>query len=51
MGSIILLVEENKSDYDIKEWKAFQIDRETYKPDTWYKIENGEVVEAEESED
>ena len=50
MGSIILLVEENESDCDIKEWKAFQIDGETYKPNTWYKIEDGEVVEAEESE-
>ena len=25
---------------------SFQIDGETYKPDTWYKMKNGEIVEA-----
>lgn len=28
-------------------WKSFVIDGKKYKPDTWYKLENGEVVEAE----
>ena len=47
IGAILVLAEENESNYDIKEWKAFVIDGETYKPDTWYMLENGEIKEAE----
>lgn len=47
IGAILVLAEENEDNYDIKEWKAFVIDGATYKPDTWYKLENGEIKEAE----
>ena len=47
MGAILVIAEENTSDYDIAEWKAVVVDGEKIKPDTWYKLENGELVEAE----
>ena len=47
MGAILVIAEENVSDYDIAEWKAVVVDGEKIKPDTWYKLENGELVEAE----
>ena len=39
---------ENDGNYDLKEWKAFGIDGEQYKPDTWYTLKDGEIVEVEE---
>ena len=33
--------------YKLTAHKTIVIDGETYKPDTWYKLENGEVVEVE----
>ena len=47
MGAILVIAEENTSDYDIAEWKAVVVDGEKIKPNTWYKLENGELVEAE----
>ena len=47
MGALLVIAEENVSDYDIAEWKAVVVDGEKIKPDTWYKLENGELVEAE----
>ena len=47
LGAILVLAEENENNYDIKEWKAFVIDGKTYKPNTWYKLENGEIKEVE----
>ena len=47
MGAILVIAEENVLDYDIAEWKAVVVDGEKIKPDTWYKLENGELVEAE----
>ena len=34
-------------EYKLTAHKTIAIDGETYKPDTWYKLENGEVVEVE----
>ena len=43
-----MIVNEYDDSYDIVEWKAGVIDGKTLKPDTWYKLENGEFVETEE---
>lgn len=48
MGALLVIAEENTSDYDISEWKAVVVDGEEIKPDTWYKLENGEIVEVSE---
>lgn len=48
LGAIIVIVEEMDDTCDIYEWKAGVIDGETLKPNTWYKLENGEFVECEE---
>ena len=50
IGSVIVLVGRKWCDgrYKIVDWKAGVIDGKTLKPDTWYKLENGEFVEAEE---
>ena len=51
LGSWVTLAEwvrdEKKDRYVPIKVVSFQIDGETYKPDTWYKLENGEVKEAE----
>jgi hypothetical protein len=47
LGSILVIVEENESNYDIKDWKSAIVDGVTLKPDTWYKLEKGEFVEVE----
>ena len=45
IGSVLVLV--NRDDYgNIVEFKSVQVDGETVKPDTWYKLENGEIKEA-----
>ena len=46
LGAILVIAEENSIDFDIKEWKAVVVDGEKVKADTWYKLENGELVEA-----
>jgi hypothetical protein len=48
MGAVIVLVEESVYNCDLIGWKVGVIDGETLKPDTWYKLENGEFVEVEE---
>lgn len=48
LGSVLVLVEENPGDYDIAAWKAVEVDGEIIKPDTWYGLKNGEVIETEE---
>ena len=45
-GAILLIAEEQDRGYDVKEWRAFQVDGETIKADTWYKLVDGELVEA-----
>ena len=48
LGAILLIAEENENNFDVKEWRAFIVDGETIKEDTWYKLENGELVEVNE---
>ena len=46
LGAILVIAEEKESDYDIKHWKAVVVDGENIKADTWYKLENGDLVEV-----
>ena len=47
LGAVLVIAEENKSDYDIKDWSAVLVDGETIKADTFYMLKNGEFVETE----
>ena len=47
IGSILVIAEENDDNCDIKWWASAVVDGEKIKPDTWYKLEDGELVEAE----
>ena len=47
IGAVLVLIEENANDCNIKEWKAFVVDGETVKADTWYRLENGKLCEVE----
>ena len=46
IGAVLVLVEENKDDYDINAWAAAVVDGEKIKADTWYMLKNGEFVEV-----
>ena len=46
IGAILVIAEENEYDSDIKEWKAFVVDGEKIKADTYYTLKHGEIVEA-----
>ena len=46
MGAILVIAVENDENYDIKEWNAVVVDGETVKPDTFYTLKNGNLVEA-----
>ena len=45
LGSILIIAAEG-IDGNIKDWKAAVVDGETIKVDTWYRLRNGELVEA-----
>ena len=47
LGAVLVIAEENKSDYDIKDWAAVLVDGKTIKADTFYMLKNGEFVETE----
>ena len=47
IGAVLVLVEENEHNYGIAAWKAEVVDGERIKADTYYKLEDGEFVEAE----
>ena len=46
IGAILVIAEEGKDTYDIVDWKAVVVDGEIVKADTWYRLENGELVEV-----
>ena len=51
IGSVLVLVEEQKYNSDIRYWKAVVVDGETIKADTWYMLnDDGEVIECKESQ-
>lgn len=50
LGCWIILTERsdwNGETYPIKEVKAVRVDGKTIKPNTWYKLENGQIIETE----
>lgn len=44
IGAILVIAEERNYTYDIVDWKAVVVDGEVVKADTWYRLENGELV-------
>ena len=48
LNAVLVIAEESVWDCEIKDWKAVVVDGEKVKADTWYKLENGELVEVEE---
>ena len=51
LGCWLVLTERGKwngETYPIKEVKAVRVDGETIKENTWYKLENGQIIETEE---
>ena len=46
IGAILVIAEERDDTYDIVDWKAVVVDGEVVKADTWYRLENGELVEV-----
>ena len=46
IGAILVIAEERGDTYDIVDWKAVAVDGEVVKADTWYRLENGELVEV-----
>ena len=47
IGSVLVICEENKNNYDIASWKSVVVDGEKIKADTFYGLVNGEFVEVE----
>jgi len=48
LGAVLVIAEENKNDYSVKEFATAIVDGKDIKADTWYKLENGKLVEADE---
>ena len=46
MGAVLVLVEEPSDSYNIVHWKVVEVDGKTVKADTWYRLKNGELMEA-----
>ena len=46
LGAVLVIAEEN--DYSVKEFATAIVDGKDIKADTWYKLENGKLVEADE---
>ena len=46
IGAILVIAEEREDTCDIVDWKAVLVDGEVVKADTWYRLENGELVEV-----
>lgn len=46
IGAILVIAEERDDTYDIVDWKAVVVDGEVVNADTWYRLENGELVEV-----
>ena len=47
MGAILIIAQEHENSFEIESWVAGVVDGVNLKPDVWYKLENGEFVEAE----
>ena len=47
-GAVLVIAEEFRNSYDVKEFATAIVDGKDIKADTWYKLENGKLVEANE---
>ena len=50
LGAVLVIAEENENenDYGVKDFATAIVDGKDIKADTWYKLENGKLVEADE---
>ncbi len=48
IGSVFMLCEEHKDNYNIEHFASFRIDGKKYKENTWYTMKNGKIIEVEE---
>lgn len=48
LGAVLVIAEENETDYSVKEFATAIVDGKDIKADTWYKLENGKLVEDDE---
>ena len=46
LGAVLVICEEEKTNYNIANWRAFIVDGETIKADTWYRINGDELEEV-----
>ncbi|MBO7342968.1 MAG: hypothetical protein J6U45_02865 [Alistipes sp.] len=46
LGALLVIAEENDYDCAVKEWRAFLVDGEDIKADTWYTLKDGELQEV-----
>ena len=46
LGAILVLAEENNSNYGLKTWVAVQVDGTDVKADTWYRLKDGQLEEV-----
>lgn len=47
LGAILMIAVEECNILEIKEWKTIVVDGQSVKENTWYTLENGNIVEAE----
>ena len=47
MGAILVIAQEKEGNYEIENWAVGVVDGVNLKPDVWYKLVDGELVEAE----
>ena len=48
LGAVLVIAEENEDDCTVKEFATAIVDGKDIKADTWYKLENGKLVEVDE---
>ena len=48
LGAVLVIAEEDRMDYSVKEFATAIVDGKDIKADTWYKLENGKLVEVDE---
>ena len=48
LGAVLVIAEENENDCTVKEFATAIVDGKDIKADTWYKLKNGKLVEADE---
>jgi hypothetical protein len=46
LGALLVIAEEDTTDYSIASWKAVVVDGENVKADTWYRLVDGELIET-----